>query len=150
MKTRLLPILLLSLMAMLLSGCFTKVDRITTKYYILDYKKASENPSLRLAEPFDKTCEVFDTDVNRTYSRSQLVIKEGFSRISYMPWDLWANLLTDAVPNLIVQRLKAYNMFKQVDRNTRYVARLLLETSLVNIERVETVSPKRTSGWSLS
>jgi len=143
MKTRLLPILLLSLMAILLSCCCTKVDRITTKYYILDYKKASENPSLRLAEPFDKTCEVFDTDVNRTYSRSQLVIKEGFSRISYMPWDLWANRLTDAVPNLIVQRLKAYNIFKQVDRNTGDISpNYYLETALLNIERVETGQPK--------
>lgn len=143
MKTKHLPLLVLPLLALLLSGCFTKVDRITTKYYILDYKKASENPSLKMTEPFGKTCEVFDTDVVRTYSRSQLVVKEGFSRISYMPWDLWANRLTDAVPNLIVQRLKAYNMFKQVDRNTGDMSPdYYLETSLVNIERVETEQPK--------
>lgn len=143
MKAKHLPLLILSLLALLLSGCFTKVDRITTKYYILDYKKASENPSLRMTEPFAKTCEVFDTDVNRTYSRSQLVVKEGFSRISYMPWDLWANRLTDAVPNLMVQRLKAYNIFKQVDRNTGDMSPdYYLETALHNIERVETDHPK--------
>ena len=138
MKTKHLIFLALSLLVLLLSGCFSKVDRITTKYYILDYKKASENTSLRMNQPFEKTCEVFDTDVNRTYSRSQLVIKEGFSRISYLPWDLWANRLTDAVPNLIVQRLKAYNIFKQVDRNTGDISpNYYLETTLLNIERVE-------------
>ncbi len=143
MKKSIFLFLSILVVAMLLSGCFSKVDRMTTKYYILDYKKASENPILMMEEPFAKTCEVFDTEVNRTYSRSQLVIKESFSRVSYMPWDLWANRLADAIPNLLVQRLKAYRIFRQVERSTGDVSpNYYLETNLLNIERVQTGSPR--------
>lgn len=143
MKKKDISLCILMLITLLLSGCFSKVNRMTTKYYILDYKKASENSSLKMAEPFAKTCEVFDTDVNRTYSRNQLVVKESFSRISYMPWDLWANRLADAIPNLVVQRLKAYNIFRQVERSTGEISpNYYLETELLNIERIETGSPR--------
>ena len=140
---RLFIILILIATALLVSGCFTKVDRITTRYYILDYKKATENPVLRLKEPFPKTCEVLDTEVNRTYSRSQLVVKENFSRVAYLQWDLWANRLADAIPNLLVQRMKAYNIFRQVERSTGDISpNYYLETTLLNIEKVMSSNPR--------
>ncbi|HNZ06911.1 MAG: membrane integrity-associated transporter subunit PqiC [Candidatus Cloacimonetes bacterium] len=136
-------IALLTGLALTLSGCLSKVDRLTTNYYILDYKKATENPILLLSEPFPKTCEVFDTEVNRTYSRNQLVVKENFSKVSYLPGDLWANRLTDAIPNLLVQRLKAYNLFRQVERSTGDISpNYYLETNLLNIEKVMSDNPR--------
>jgi len=129
--------------ALFLSACFTKVDRISTNYYILDYKKATENPVLQLKEPFPKTCEVLDTEVNRTYSRNQLVVKENFSRVAYLPWDMWANRLADAIPNLLVQRIKAYNLFRQVERSTGDISpNYYLETNLHNIEKVLSDKPR--------
>lgn len=136
--------IILSITALLtLTGCFTKVDRVSTNYYILDYKRATENPSLRVNEPFAKTLEVLDTEVNRTYARNQLVIKENFSRVRYLPFDVWANRLSDAIPNIMVQRLKAYNIFRQVERSTGDVSpNFYLETNLMNLERIESGKPR--------
>ena len=100
-------IALLTGLALTLSGCLSKVDRLTTNYYILDYKKATENPILLLSEPFPKTCDVFDTEVNRTY-RNQLVVKK---LLKFLSARRPCKPLTDAIPNLLVQRLKAYNLF---------------------------------------
>jgi ABC-type uncharacterized transport system auxiliary subunit len=128
---------------LLLGGCLTKVDRRVTNYYVLDYKKATENPSLRIPEAYPKTLEVLDTDVNRTYSRNQIVIRENYSKVRYMSYDLWANRLSDAVPNLIVQRLRAYNLFRQVDRSTgEFNPDYYLETSLLNLEKISSENPR--------
>lgn len=136
---RLLFIIVLALLSLTFGGCFSKVDRMTTNYYILDYKKATENSMLRVKEPFPKLCEVFDTDVNRTYNRNQMVVKENFSKVSYLSNELWANRLSDAIPNLIVQRLKAYNLFRQVERSTGDVSpNYYLETNLLSIEMINT------------
>lgn len=135
---RILLILLLAIITLMLGGCFSKVDRMVTNYYILDYKKSSENPSLKMAESFPKACEVFDTEVTRTYNRNQLVVKENFSKVSYLSSELWANRLSDAVPNLIVQRMRAYNIFRQVDRSTGELSpNYYLETNLLSIEKVK-------------
>lgn len=130
-------------LALLLSGCLGKVDRRVTNYYVLDYKKATENPSLRIAEPYPKALEVLDTDVNRTYSRNAIVIRENYSRVRYLDYDVWANRLNDAVPNLIVRRLRAYNIFRQVDRSTGdFMPDYYLETSLLNLEKIESEHPR--------
>ncbi len=144
MKTyRILALIPLFLAALLLAGCFGKVDRLVTNYYILDYKKATENPSLFMQTPFPKTLEVTDSEVNRTYARNQLVIKENFSRVRYLPYDVWANRLSDAVPNLIVQRFRAYNIFQQVDRSTGEIAPdYYLETLILNLEKIESEKPR--------
>jgi ABC-type uncharacterized transport system auxiliary subunit len=144
MKRTVIPIaVLLAMMAIMLSGCFSKVDRMVTNYYILDYKKDTENPSLRMNEPFPKTVEVLDSEITRTYGRNQLVVKENFTRVRYLPWDVWANRLADAVPNIITQRLKAYNIFKQVDRSTGDITPdYYLETMILNLEKIESETPK--------
>ncbi|MDP2173777.1 MAG: ABC-type transport auxiliary lipoprotein family protein [Candidatus Cloacimonadaceae bacterium] len=127
----------------LLSGCFGKVERAATNYYVLDYKKATENPSLIMKEPFPKTLEVMETDVNRTYARNNLVIKENFSKIRYLPNDVWASRLSGAVPDLIVQRLRAYNIFSQVDRSTGDAApSYYLDTAIHSLEKIESNRPR--------
>jgi len=136
-------ILFLAFVVIMLSGCFSKVDRMVTNYYILDYKQDTENPSLRIGDPFPKTMEVLDAEVTRTYGRNQLVVKENFTRVRYLPWDVWANRLADAVPNIVTQRLKAYNIFKQVDRSTgEIVPDYYLETMILNLEKIEADVPK--------
>ncbi|MDZ4183334.1 MAG: ABC-type transport auxiliary lipoprotein family protein, partial [Candidatus Cloacimonadaceae bacterium] len=135
--------LIVILISALLSGCFGKVDRISTNYYVLDYKKATENPNLVMKEPFPKTLEVMETDVNRTYSRNQLVVKENFSRIRYLPYDVWASRLSSSVPDLIVQRIRAYNVFTQVDRSTGDTApSYYLDTTIHSLEKIESKRPR--------
>lgn len=143
MKQTKIYLLLLIGITLFAGGCLSKVDRVTTNYYILDYKKSTEQPVFRISEPFPMSCEVFDTEVNRTYNRSQMVIKESFSKVSYLSGDLWANRLSDAVPNLIVQRFKAYNIFRQVARSTGDIAPdYYLETNLNSIEKVKASDSK--------
>ncbi|MBW6513372.1 MAG: PqiC family protein [Candidatus Syntrophosphaera sp.] len=132
---------LLSLL--LLGGCFGKVTRMPTNYYVLDYQRGTENPSLRQSEPFPKTLEVLDAVVNRTYARNQIVVKDNFTRVRYLPNDLWANRLSDSVPNLLVRRFQAYNIFHQVDRSTGdFKPDYYLETNIQNLERVESGKPR--------
>lgn len=134
----------LSLLALLLlSGCFGKLDRLVTNYYVLDYQPGTENPALNRTESSPKILEVLDAEVNRTYSRNQLVIKDSFTRVRYLQNDMWSNRLSDAVPNLVVRRLQAYNIFHQVGRSTgEYNPDYYLETSVMNLEKIESENPQ--------
>jgi len=128
---------------LLLSGCFSGSQRIPTRYYVMDYFKSTENPRLFLQEPFPKTLVVTDATVSRTYNRNQIVVREHFSQITYLPYDLWANRLSDAIPNLITQRFRAYNIFQQVDRDLgELTPDLYLETNVLNIEKIGGEKPQ--------
>ncbi|HOZ01002.1 MAG TPA: ABC-type transport auxiliary lipoprotein family protein [Candidatus Syntrophosphaera sp.] len=134
----LLKILFALATLLLLGGCLSRTARKSPSYYVLDYKPATENPDLRGETPFPKALEVLDAEVNRTYSRNQLVVRENYSKVRYLPFDLWANRLNDAVPNLIVQRLRAYNIFRQVDRSTGEIEPdYYLETNILNLEKIQ-------------
>lgn len=128
---------------LILSGCFARSTRRSTNYYVLDYLSATERANLRQSAVKPVSMEVWDTNVARAYSRNQMVIKENNFRIRYMPYDVWATRLSDAIPNLIVQRMRAYNIFQKVDRdvgaqNPNYY----LETNLLNLEKVSGKIPK--------
>jgi len=128
---------------LLLGGCLHKVDRTVTNYYVLDYLPATENDQLRLAKPFPKNIEVLDATIDRTYSRNQLVVKDSFTRIRYLPFDIWANRLSDAIPNLVAQRLRAYNIFRRVDRDAAEAAPdYYLQINILNVEKIEGLHPK--------
>jgi ABC-type uncharacterized transport system auxiliary subunit len=126
------------------SGCFWgKNERIATRYYVLDYLKSTENPALRQAKPFEKSLEIMDTKLPRTYDRNQLVKKTSYASITYFNNDLWANRLYDAVPNIIAQRLNAYNIFQKCGRDLGDATpEYFLETNIQNIEYVETDNPQ--------
>jgi ABC-type uncharacterized transport system auxiliary subunit len=127
----------------LLAGCFSRVDRKTTNYYILDYQPSTEKPQLRMEQPLPASLEVLDAEVNRTYARSQLVVRDNFSRIRFLQFDLWANRLNDAIPNLVLQRLRAYNIFQNIARSTLdYKADYMVETKVLSLEKIESEEPK--------
>jgi len=133
------------LMAMLLlTGCFGKVDRAITNYYVLDYQSSSENPQMRRTQNTGKILEVLDTTLPKTYDRNQIVVKENFYKVRFLQTDVWANKLRNAIPNLISQRLASYNIFSgvsrsnQSDKNPNYY----LETTVLNIEKVEDKIPQ--------
>ncbi|MDD3282688.1 MAG: ABC-type transport auxiliary lipoprotein family protein [Candidatus Cloacimonetes bacterium] len=124
-------------------GCFSKVERIQTNYYVLDYQPSTEKTELKLDVSSGKTLHVFNSKINRTYSRNQIVVKENFYRVRFMNNDLWANRLTDAIPNLITQRLRAYNIFSNVSRDTGETdPDYYLETNVLNIEKIEGKNPR--------
>ncbi|MCB5260662.1 MAG: ABC-type transport auxiliary lipoprotein family protein [Candidatus Cloacimonetes bacterium] len=124
-------------------GCFSKVERIQTNYYVLDYQPSTEKTELKLDVSSGKTLHVFNSKINRTYSRNQIVVKENFYRVRFMNNDLWANRLTDAIPNLITQRLRAYNIFSNVSRDTGETdPNYYLETNVLNIEKIEGKNPR--------
>lgn len=125
------------------TGCSWNTQRSTPNYYVLEYREGTENPVLQMTEPFPKSLEVLDADVSRAYSRSQLVIKENFSRVRYLPDHLWASRLNDAIPDLIVQRLRSYRIFSQVDRATgEFDPDYYLETKILNLEKIEAEYPR--------
>jgi len=101
---------------LLLTGCLQKVERTPVNYYVLEYQPGTEKPELRRTTNTEKNLEVLDTVLNRTYDRSQIVVKENFYNVKFLQTDVWATRLRDAIPNLIVQRLKAYNIFGTVSR----------------------------------
>lgn len=127
-----------------LSGCFFgKNEYVPPNYYVLDYLRATENHALVQTTPFEKTLEIMDTKLPRTYDRNQLVKKTSYSSISYFNNDLWANRLYDAVPNIISQRLNAYNIFRKCARNMGDATPdYFLETNIQNIEYVEGSVPQ--------
>ncbi len=136
---RIFPLLLI---LATLAGCLNKVERVDYSYYVLDYQKATENPALRRAQPFPKSLEVLNAQVNRTYARNQLVVRDNFSRIRYLPYDLWASRLSEAIPNITVQRLRAYKIFQQVDRTGDVTPDYYLETNILNLEKIASRRPK--------
>ena len=136
----------ISLLIVLLGfgGCFlNKTERILPKYYVLDYLKATENSALFQAVPFEKTLEIMDTKLPRTYDRNQLVKKTSYASITYFTNDLWANRLYDSVPNIVSQRLNAYNIFTKCGRDLGDATPdYYLETYIQNIEFVDTGNPQ--------
>ena len=134
----LLPILLL------LTGCLQKVERTPVNYYVLEYQPGTEKPELRRTTNTGKNLEVLNTVLSRTYDRNQIVVKENFYNVKFLQTDVWAMRLRDAIPNLIVQRLRAYNIFgtvsrgEQLEKNPHY----FLETTVHNIEKIEGTEPR--------
>ncbi len=125
-------------------GCsfWNRREYITPNYYVLDYLAPTENPDLVQTTHFNKTLEVMETRLPRTYDRNQIVQKKSFTQISYFANELWANKLYDAVPNLLVRRLNAYNIFKSVSRDLgESVPDYYLETFIQNIEYVSSEKP---------
>jgi len=124
--------------AMVVTGCAWNPERLRPNYYVLEYREGTENPALRMSRSFPKSLEVLDAEVSRAYSKSQLVVKENFSRVRYLPDHLWASRLNDAIPDMIVQRLRAYRIFSQVDRTTgEFDPDYFLETKILNLEKIE-------------
>jgi uncharacterized lipoprotein YmbA len=140
---RICIIISLGMLALLLSGCLGRVDRTETNYYVLDYQPSTERTDLMMSESNAKSLYVMNSRVNRTYNRNQIVAKESFYRVRFMSNDLWANRLSDAVPNIISQRLRAYNIFSNVTRDAGQIdPDFYLETNIMNIEKIEGENPR--------
>lgn len=139
MKVFLRYILAVAVLSVMLLNyaCFPKIVKNQTQYYVLDYLKATERPALIQKDPKPVTLEVYETDVARAYSRNQIVIRSDKFQISYLQSDIWANRLSDAIPNLLVARLRAYNIFKKVDRDTGEAdPNYYLDTVVTNLEKI--------------
>ncbi|HNX36793.1 MAG TPA: ABC-type transport auxiliary lipoprotein family protein [Candidatus Cloacimonadota bacterium] len=135
---RLIALLILIVTSLISTGCFPKIVKGVTKYYVLDYLSATELSSLRQNTPKGKTLEVLETTVARAYSRNQIVVRKDNFQISYLPNDVWATRLSDAVPNLLVERIRAYNIFQKVGRDTGEAnPSYYLETNIQNLEMIE-------------
>jgi ABC-type uncharacterized transport system auxiliary subunit len=127
----------------LLSGCLGKIDRVVTNYYVLDYQPSTEKDELKMDVSNGKILHVSNSTINRTYNRNQIVVKENFYRVRFLSNDLWANRLSDAIPNLITERLRAYNIFSDVSRDTgEQWPDYYLETNVLNLEKIEGKNPR--------
>jgi ABC-type uncharacterized transport system auxiliary subunit len=121
---------------------FSRKPVSTPNYYILDYLPATEDTSLVQEKPFNKSIEVIDTSLPRTYDRNQIVRKKSYMQITYFQNELWSTRLYDAVPNLLVSRLSAYNIFKSVSRDLGETRPdFFLESKIQNIEFVDGPQP---------
>lgn len=128
---------------LLLSGCLGKIDKSETKYYVLDYQSSTEVPDLVMQNHNGKALHVMNSRINRTYNRNQIVVKESFYRVRFLSDELWANRLSDAIPAIIAQRLRAYNIFSEVSREvSERDPDYYLETSVLNLEKIEGAHPR--------
>ncbi|NLO43854.1 MAG: hypothetical protein GX106_02660 [Candidatus Cloacimonetes bacterium] len=133
----------LSLLVLLMTGCFAKVDKAATNYYVLDYQSSTEVPDLVMQNNNGKALHVMNGRVNRTYNRNQIVVKESFYQVRFLADELWANRLSDAIPAIISQRLRAYNIFSSVSREaTEKDPDYYLETNILNLEKIEGKQPR--------
>ena len=106
---------LLILIILFLIGCVAR-EFIPRNYYILEYYQHSENKKMKQDEPIDCSVLVQDTDIPRTYSRKQIVVRHFGPKITYSDNDIWAVKLQNIIPNLITKRLNRYNLFTRVQR----------------------------------
>jgi len=121
---------------------FSRKPVSTPNYYILDYLPATEDASLIMEQPFDKSIEIVETSLPRTYDRNQIVRKKSYMQITYFYNELWSTRLYDAVPNLLLRRLSAYNIFKSVSRDLGETRPdFFLESTIQNIEFVDGPQP---------
>ncbi|MFA7542939.1 MAG: ABC-type transport auxiliary lipoprotein family protein [Candidatus Cloacimonadaceae bacterium] len=128
---------------LILSACSIGSPKQETNYYVLDYQPSSEKPELVQARNNGKVLHVSNTSINRAYNRNQLVEKENMYKVNYLKNEMWANRLSDAVPNLITSRLRAYNIFGNVTRNiTESDPHYYLETNILNIEKIKDKEPR--------
>jgi len=143
-KRTLLYLFGLMLVILALSGCLGRVRRPVANYYVLDYQKNSEDPKLIRPTNTGKILEVSSSFLPKTYDRNQIVVKEHFYRVKFMQDELWADKLRNAIPNLIAQRLRAYNIFGSVTRGEQLSKDpdFYLETNILNIEKVESATPQ--------
>ncbi len=126
-----------------MTGCFAKVDKAATNYYVLDYQSSTEVPDLVMQNNNGKALHVMNGRVNRTYNRNQIVVKESFYQVRFLADELWANRLSDAIPAIISQRLRAYNIFSSVSREaTEKDPDYYLETNILNLEKIEGKQPR--------
>lgn len=133
----------LLLLTLLMVGCFAKVDKAATNYYVLDYQSSTEVPDLVMQNNNGKALHVMNGRVNRTYNRNQIVVKESFYQVRFLADELWANRLSDAIPAIISQRLRAYNIFSSVSREaTEKDPDYYLETNILNLEKIEGKQPR--------
>ncbi|MBN2830608.1 MAG: membrane integrity-associated transporter subunit PqiC, partial [Candidatus Cloacimonetes bacterium] len=109
-------IIILLLASFLLVSCsFNKTQDITS-YYILDYTTGNEDQNLKQVTPFDFSVQINETRLPRTYDRNQIISKYTFNQITYLRKHLWSAKLYDAIPNLIMQRIRSYNIFRRAER----------------------------------
>ncbi|MBC8313201.1 MAG: membrane integrity-associated transporter subunit PqiC [Candidatus Cloacimonetes bacterium] len=106
---------LLILIILFLIGCVAR-EFIPRNYYILEYYQHSEDKKMKQDEPIDCSVLVQDTDIPRTYSRKQIVVRHFGPKITYSDNDIWAVKLQNIIPNLITKRLNRYNLFTRVQR----------------------------------
>lgn len=133
----------LLLLTLLMAGCFSKVDKAVTNYYVLDYQNSTEVPDLVMQNNNGKALHVSNGRINRTYNRNQIVVKESFYQVRFLADELWANRLSDAIPAIIAQRLRAYNIFSSVSREaTEKDPDYYLETNILNLEKIEGKQPR--------
>lgn len=126
-----------------MTGCFAKVDKAATNYYVLDYQSSTEVSDLVMQNNNGKALHVMNGRVNRTYNRNQIVVKESFYQVRFLADELWANRLSDAIPAIISQRLRAYNIFSSVSREaTEKDPDYYLETNILNLEKIEGKQPR--------
>lgn len=127
-----------------LTGCLGRVRRPIANYYVLDYQKNSEDPKLVRQTNTGKILEVQNSFLPKTYDRNQIVVKEHFYRVKFIQDELWADKLRNAIPNIIAQRLRAYNIFGSVTRGEQLSKdpSFYLETNILNIEKVEGSNPQ--------
>jgi len=111
--------LLTGIAVLLLTGC-TSTPQDEKYYYTLSYDPRSETPELMQNAPIQGRVWVRDAFLSRSYSRKQIVVRHFGPRISYLDNHLWANALDKKVPELIIKRLEAYNLFSEIRRDFPY------------------------------
>lgn len=106
----------LLIIIILLVLCACGSVKIIRNHYVLHYNPVLSEPKLSLSKPLPYAIEVMDTNIMRTYDRSQMIIRHSAHRIEYSRENIWAVRVSTAVPDLINNHINKFNLFTRCQR----------------------------------
>lgn len=110
-------IFLLSLLLFFILGCSNVVIHDKT-YYLLEFNQELEEDELSLDKPLPYSVFVQDSQIPRLYDRNKIVERRSQNVISFLEYEVWAQRLSESVPNYIADKIYADNVFQSVNRKS--------------------------------
>ncbi|MBM3329871.1 MAG: hypothetical protein FJY67_10455 [Calditrichaeota bacterium] len=98
----------------ILAGCAKQ--QLATSYYLIEYAPSPVNPQLKLSEPIPYRVQVRNFKIPRSYDSVRIIARYSSHQIDYYRYSLWAVRPQVAVADLLVQHIKAYNLFRNCQR----------------------------------
>ncbi|MBN2090502.1 membrane integrity-associated transporter subunit PqiC [candidate division KSB1 bacterium] len=106
--------ILLILVPMMFFACAQM--QIQRKYYLLDYPGVAQDSLMFNKPPFPYKLQVQTMKLNRTYDRTNIVVRFSAHQIDYYRYSLWAIKPQIIISDLINQQIQANRIFIKCER----------------------------------
>ncbi len=105
---------LISSLIMIFSTCAQM--QVQRKYYLLDYPGVAQDSLMHHKSPFPYKLQVQTMKLNRTYDRTNIVVRFSAHQIDYYRYSLWAIKPQIIISDLINQQIQANRIFIKCER----------------------------------